>query len=109
MLYVERDGTGNIVAIYNSPNEKATEKKESADGEVLDFLSDSSGEDSRKLLLSLSDKGMIRLIEDLIDLLIRKNIILFTELPEQAREKMQERSKLRGEIASHSLTVDDII
>lgn len=109
MLYVERDGRGNIVAIYNAPNEKATEQKDSADGEVLDFLSETAGEDSRKLLLSLSDKGMIRLIEDLIDLLIRKNIILFTELPEQAREKMQERSKLRGEIASHSLTVDDII
>ncbi|MCK9229719.1 MAG: hypothetical protein M0Q23_05240 [Syntrophales bacterium] len=109
MLYIERDKKGTIVAIYNAPNDMATEKKNSVDEEVLDFLSETAGEDSKKLLLSISDKGMIRLIEDLVDLLIRKNIILFTELPDEAQTKMQERSKLRGEIASHSLTVDDII
>jgi len=109
MLYVERDEDGKIIAIHDSPKPRANEEKSVMDAEVIEFLNNMVSDDSRKLLLSLSDKGIIRLLEDLINLLVQKNIILFTELPEQAQEKIQERKRLRETITSQTLTVDDII
>jgi len=109
MLYVERDGEGKIIAIHNSPKPNADEEKSVMDEEVTEFLSKSVNVDSRKLLLSLSDMGIIRLLEDLIDLLIQKNIILFTDLPDQAQGKIRERKRLRETITSQTLTVDDIL
>ncbi len=67
-------------------------QKSVVDEEILDFLDKTVSADSRKLLLSLSDMGIIRLLEDLIDLLIQKNIIFFTELPEQAQERIRSGS-----------------
>jgi hypothetical protein len=109
MLYVERDTEGRIIAMHSTPRSNAAEAKTVVDEEILDFLNKTVSADSRKLLLSLSDMGIIRLLEDLIDLLIQKNIIFFTELPEQAQERIRERKRLRESITSQSLTVDDII
>jgi len=109
MLYVERDGEGTIIAMHSSPKPNATEEKSVVDEEILDFLHTTVSADSRKLLLTLSDMGIIRLLEDLIELLIQKNVILFTELPEQAQEKIQERKRLRETITSQNLMVDNIL
>jgi len=109
MLYVERDVEGRIIAMHSTPRSNATEAKTVVDEEILDFLNKTVSADSRKLLLSLSDMGIIRLLEDLIDLLIRKHIISFTELPEQAQERIRERKRLRESMTSQDLTVDNII
>lgn len=109
MLYVERDGEGAIIAMHSSPQPNASEEKSVVDEEILDFLSKTVSADSRKLLLSLSDMGIVRLLEDLIDLLIHKNIIYYTELPERAQEKIRERKRLRETITPQTLTVDDIM
>jgi len=53
--------------------------------------------------------GIIRLLEDLIDLLIQKNVIFFTELPEQAQERIKERKRLRETLNPQELMVDDIL
>lgn len=109
MLYVERDGNGKINALHSSPHPNADEQKTIMDEEILEFLHTTVSADSRKLLLSLSDMGIIRLLEDLIDLLIQKNIIHFTELPEQAQERITERKRLRETMTSQDLMVDDIL
>ena len=109
MLYVERDGEGKIIAMHSSPKPNVSEEKSVVDEEILDFLNKTVSADSRKLLLSLSDMGIIRLLEDLIDLLIQKNVIFYTELPEQAQEKIRERKHLRETITPQTLTVDDIL
>lgn len=109
MLYVERARDGKITALHSSPRPNADEQKTIMDEEILDFLHTTVSADSRKMLLSLSDMGIIRLLEDLIDLLIQKNIILFTELPEQAQERITERKRLRETMASQDLMVDDIL
>ncbi|HPJ96062.1 MAG TPA: hypothetical protein PK022_02055 [Syntrophales bacterium] len=110
MLYVERNDEGNIIALHNSPQENAVEQKTSVDQEVLDFLEQNATSESWQTLLTISDMGFIRLLEDMVDLLIRKNVIIFTELPEKAQEKIMERKKIREKYATHSiLTVDDII
>lgn len=109
MLYVERARDGKITALYSSPRPDAGEQKSVMDEEILDFLHKTVSADSRKMLLALSDMGIIRLLEDLIDLLIQKNVIIFTELPEQARERITERKRLRETVASQDLMVDDIL
>ena len=109
MLYVERDENGIITALHMSPDPKAGEQKTILDEEILAFLNKSVDTDPWVQLLSLSDVGIIRILEDLIDLLIRKNVILFTELPEEAQEKISERKKVRERIAPEDFMVDDIL
>lgn len=109
MLYVERAVDGKIIALRANPGPNASELKPITDQEVLDFLDDNIDKDPWKVLLSLSDIGFIRLLEDLIDLLLRKNVIIFTELPEKAQEKMIERKRIREKISSQNLMVDEIL
>jgi hypothetical protein len=109
MLYVERNETGDIVALHSSPHPHAKEQKSAMDEDILDFLHTTASADSRKLFLSLSDIGIIRLLEDLIDLLIQKNVIIFTELPEHAQEKINKRKRLRETLRPQELMVDDIL
>ncbi|WP_456385981.1 hypothetical protein [Desulfolithobacter sp.] len=109
MLYVERDEQGKIVAICRQPGDRAVEAKELLDPEVLEFLCSSGEKDALSRLLSLSDNSIIRVLEDLIDLLVRKKVILFTELPEEAQKKIQDRKQLRRRMSRDPLMVDDIL
>jgi hypothetical protein len=109
MLYIERDNDGKILALHNKPVKGASEQKAIMDEEIIDFLNKSVDTDPWMQLLSLSDIGIIRILEDLIELLVRKNIILFTELPEEAQKKIRERKQLREKIAPDQLVVDDIL
>jgi hypothetical protein len=49
-----------------------------------------------QLELEKSDIGMARLLEDLIEVLIMKNIINYTDLPSEAMQKIMQRQKLRN-------------
>ncbi len=109
MLYIERDNDGNIISLHNKPETDASEQKSIMDEEILEFLNRSVDTDPWMQLLSLSDIGTIRILEDLIDLLIRKNIILFTELPAEAQTKINERKQIRKKIDTDQLMVDDIL
>ncbi len=109
MLYVERDANGRITAIRHNPAANATEKKSLMDEEILEFLDRDAGSDSWVQMLSLSDISIIRILEDLIDLLIRKNIILFTDLPREAQQKIHERKQARRRVGEHNFMVDDIL
>jgi hypothetical protein len=109
MLYLERDNSGKIISLHNKPEAGANEQKSIVDEEILEFLNRNVDTDPRVQLLSLSDIGIIRILEDLINLLVRKNIILFTELPEEAQEKIRNRKRLREKIDPDHLMVDDIL
>jgi hypothetical protein len=110
MLYIERGDDGKISGLYSNPQPNASEEKINIDQEVLDFLEQNTGQESWQTLLSISDLPFIRLLEDLVDLLIRKNIIIFTELPEKAQQKILERRRIREKYSvQNDLVVDDII
>ena len=49
------------------------------------------------------------MLEDLIDLLIDKKLILFTELPAAAQEKLSGRKRIRQQLGSGDLMVDDVL
>ncbi|MBU5615326.1 hypothetical protein [Geomonas azotofigens] len=106
MLYVERGSDGKIVALHKTPVGTTTEQKHLMDEEVLGFLNETGawGES-----LAFSDAATVRVIEDLVDLLVKKNVINFTELPEQAQQRIKARQSLRERISANDLLVHDII
>lgn len=106
MLYVERGKDGKIIALHNTSTSTVQEQKSMMDEEVLEFF---NANDSWKQLMAMSDLGAVRILEDLIDVLIRKNIIQFTELPEHAQQRIRERKQLREKIVSQNLLVHDIL
>lgn len=48
--------------------------------------------------LKASDGQMARVTEDLVSLLIEKNIILFTDLPNSVQQKLLHRESLREQL-----------
>ena len=106
MLFIERGKDGKIIALHNSPSPGAMEEKSTLDEEVLTFFNST---DSWKHMMAMSDLGTVRILEDLIDILIHKNLINFTELPEHAQKRLRERKELRVKLVSQNLLVDDII
>ena len=50
--------------------------------------------------LSQSDTAIARVLEDLIDVLIQRGVIQFTDLPPAAQEKLLARRETRAHIAN---------
>ena len=109
MLYVERNKDGEIIGLRNNPSDQTDEKKSVTDEEVLNFLNKKAGDESYLHLLSLSDVGIIRILEDLVELLIKKNVLLLTELPTEAQDKIRERKMLRDKMYDQDIMVEDIL
>jgi len=63
------------------------------DAEVEAFMQEVS---SRTNPLSQTDAGVVRVLEDLIDVLINRGLIQFTDLPEAAQSKLLERRQTRA-------------
>jgi len=109
MPYIERNANGKIIGLRTIAGPNSKEQKSINDEEVLDFLKDNLDNKFLKSLLAHSDAGLIRLLEDLIDLLTKKNVILFTELPEKAQAKIIEREQIREKISKDNIIVEDIL
>ena len=56
--------------------------------------------------LNQTDINLIRVIEDIVDTLIAKNIITLTDLPLHAREKIMQRKSTRERIFGASDIID---
>ncbi|MEE9139815.1 MAG: hypothetical protein V3U18_03470 [Alphaproteobacteria bacterium] len=108
MPYVSRDKDGKIIAIFGLPTEDATEELVADDAQVLKFLSGAEpSQESLKWELLLSDMAMGRLTEDLIDVLMEKNVIALTDLPEAAQKKLLRRQNLRSKLGSVEALIAD--
>ena len=115
MPFVHKDAKGKILAVYTEPVEGAHEvapndpalaafiqanipaSGASADpgaGPAADSGADSTepGDDWAQ-----SDLGLVRVIEDLIEVLIDKKLIMFTDFPEGAQRRLLDRRGLRKE------------
>jgi hypothetical protein len=57
--------------------------------------------------LASSDQALIRVLEDLIETLVAKNVIHFTDLPEAAQTKLLERRSLRRSLNGLQLLQDE--
>ena len=97
MPYVIRDASGKISGIFDQAEVGVAEEIPANDPEVARFLIEQglSTPDSARQVLQSSDLKMIRLVDDLIDLMIDKDVIKFTDLPPAAGEKYLQRQVAR--------------
>lgn len=54
-----------------------------------------------------SDAGMVRVLEDLIDVLIQRGVIHFTDLPLPAQAKLLQRRESRAHLADRLNLIGD--
>jgi hypothetical protein len=104
--YVSRNSKGAIVSLHNAPIHENSQWLDVHHPEVMEFLAMKQSAEQAKQSLSSSDDDMIRVIEDVIDLLMAKQVFMFTELPEQAQQKLSKRYKLRKEMEGLNNFVD---
>ena len=102
MPYVIRDTNGRVTGLSEESLGVESEQLDLSNPEVQAFL------EAAKDQLSSSDTETIRVIEDLVDLLIQKKLILLTDLPLAARQKLSERQRMRSELnVLDNLMVDE--
>jgi hypothetical protein len=106
MPYVSRNDAGVIIELHNSPPHPNSQWLELDHPEVSDFLQKIGLHEQAKRTLTLTDTEMVRVIEDLIDLLIAKQSFTFTELPKAVQDKLGTRKQLRKDINSLSNLID---
>ena len=107
MSYAKRDKDGNIIALYRQQTEAGLESIAATSPEVLAFLEQSDNSEVSQEYLKDSDLDLVRVMEDLVDLLVDKNVIMFTELPAIAQQKLLIRKKARANLQDDlSLVVD---
>jgi hypothetical protein len=107
MLYVERNERGEIIAIRRDQKGAAGEVKEKVDEEIRLFLGENDGKDDGRPNIAALDTATIRVIDDIVELLVRKNLIMFSELPEAARDKLLARRRMRALIQDGGSIVDE--
>lgn len=93
MIYVKRDADNRIIAIFEKDTDGHLEKISPTDKEVTAFLAQCKL--NKEQIFLKTDLELIRVIEDLIQILIAKNIISITDFPISAMEKLVARNKIR--------------
>jgi len=112
MPYVQRNQAGAIVSLTALPVSDKDQFVPPDDPGVIQFLSypmvGDSPPDKAGLELFAADLKMIRVVEDLIDLLTAKGIIMFSELPAVAQEKILCKKTVREQFTSSDILVDEV-
>ncbi len=105
MPYVARGNSGAIIAVFKEENECAREHVSPENSELQAFLGQTktreaqpraaAGPSKLHQALRQSDADFVRVLDDLVYLLISKGVIVFTDLPKEARTKLMLRRRLR--------------
>ena len=99
MIYIQKDANNNIIDLDFSYKE-GFEKISIFDKEVKQFINDSNNTEIIKLSILKLDLDMVRITEDLIDVMIKKEQLLFTDLPEAVQNKILFKNMLRENLSS---------
>ena len=91
MSFIKRDEQGNIVAVSAIAATDYVEVTVDEAVELTHFLSSLDNDNE----LNQADLPFIRVLEDLMDVLMEKQVFLFTELPVEAQAKILKRQSLR--------------
>src|SRR5262245_7046458 len=98
MYYVLRDASGQISSLHRDPVVGA-QTLPADHPEVRQFM----GVDTDNRQFATLDAGFLRVLEDLIDALIRRNVLCITDLPMEAQLKLFDRKHFREGIQNNSL------
>ncbi|MDP2153966.1 MAG: hypothetical protein Q8J66_09955 [Methylotenera sp.] len=94
MAYILKNSLGQIIA--TSASEKLNDnwiQVDATDKTYIKFLENSLAEGDA---FRESDIHLARVLEDLISLLVERNTIRFTDLPEEAQKRLNQRQSMRS-------------
>jgi len=106
-MFVRRNADGEILAVSKVFADEISEELPDDSPELALFLGDALQRERDLTPLQASDFETIRVLEDLIDLLIGKGVIAFTDLPEAAQAKLRRRQVLRKTARDLNLLEED--
>jgi len=98
MPFVHKDADGKILAVYTEPVEGGVEVAPD-DPALRTFIHDNIPDVDATQEWVQSDLGLARVMEDMIDILVQKKVILFTDFPLGAQKKLLERRGRREEFS----------
>ena len=96
MPYVRRDAQGDLLSLHRVPEPGADEWLDDGDPQLQAFGLAEPADSFERL-----DAEFIRVLEDLIDALVRRRVLNLTDLPAAARHKLMSR---KGNRAASVLT-----
>ena len=100
MRYVARDKDGQIVAIFDRPHPAAPEMMNEDDPELVAFVTGGKTDEALRSYLQESEGDLLRILEDLINVLIENNLVLLTDFPDHAQRKLMRRQGIRQKLQS---------
>lgn len=103
MPYVIRNPQGQIESLHRNASSAADEFVDEQHPELREFLGPIDGDENFTRL----DAGFVRVIEDLVDVLLAKNVLNITDLPAEAQAKLFARKGFRDRVAANSLQLFD--
>ena len=106
MFYVQRDAVGNLIRVESVCFAESTEQVDANDLEIQDWFTNQSLESSL-LKLRQTDPDMIRVLEDLIQVLTTKGVLRITDLPPAAQHKLMHRSQAREGLGGLNRLIGD--
>jgi hypothetical protein len=98
MPYVLLTPEGQISSLHRDPQPGA-DFLAPDDPRVRAFL---GGDEPARQFASL-DADLVRVLEDLIDALIQRNVLMVTDLPIEAQQKLFNRKNVRDQMKNYSL------
>jgi hypothetical protein len=100
MPFVRRNALGQIDSLHRHESDDAREFLPDDHPDVRAFVGTAP---PRPEEFGRLDADFVRVLEDVIDTLIVKNVINITDLPEQAQAKLFARKSFRERVTKHAL------
>ncbi len=107
MHFIERDSDGKILRVESSPFRESTEQYEKTTAEIAEWLKMNTLRAATLQQLQQSDLDMVRVLEDLIEVLMSKGIISITDLPPAAQSKLLNRAQARQRLSGLEGLIQD--
>lgn len=102
MLHALRAPDGSLLSLHREP--VAGSEPVAADApELASFLGTEA-----QLRFASMDANLVRVLEDLVDVLITRNVICITDLPPEAQQKLFERKHFRDKLGRKALQLFDV-
>ncbi len=98
MVYVQRDDQGRLLRVEHAPFEGMNGVLAVESEELHNWLALKEEVKARLDRLHDSDRELVRVLEDVVIVLVERGVIQYTDLPEAARKKLDERAVVRADI-----------
>lgn len=103
MPYVRRNANGEVVSLHRDAEAGASEFLPDDHADVRAFVGVTAARPNANEGFARLDADFVRVLEDVIDTLVAKNLINITDLPPEAQAKLFSRKSFRERRSQNSL------